>query len=108
MGKKNKINSANKNDAAPQASFSERLCRTLDIQPDILPYGTLIELRGRYSVTLRGCGRVIVYTDREISFATHKGTVCVRGSRLCCSSYCKGAAVVDGLIEGVFFEGVEK
>ena len=88
--------------------MSERLCRSLDIQPDILPHGTLVELRGRCSVTLRGCGRVTEYTDKLIGFSTHDGVLYVRGHRLSCSSYCKGAAVVDGLIDSVEFEEAGK
>ena len=85
-------------------SFSERLCKALDIQPDILPNGTLIELRGRSSVTLRGCGSVLCYTDTQVSFCSRFGKVCVSGHGLCCSSYKRGTATVEGVIEGVFFE----
>ena len=89
-------------------SFSERLCRALDIQPDILPYGTLIEIRGRSSVTLHGCGSVLRYSDTHLSFASRFGRVCIRGHGLCCSSYKRGTATVEGVIEGVFFEREEK
>lgn len=94
---------AEKNNSERQR-VSEKLCRTLDIQPDIFPYGTLVELRGRSSVTVRGCGRVTEYTDNCISFAMKGGFLCIRGKRLSCASYCKGAAVVDGLIDSVSFE----
>ena len=88
--------------------FRERVCSLLDIQPDVFIGGTLIELRGRNSVTLRGCGRVTVYTDTEIRFFSREGEVCIRGQRLCCSSYCKDTAVVDGNIIGVSFEEVHR
>ncbi len=84
--------------------LSERLCRALDIQPDILPHGTLIELRGRTSVTLRGCGCVLCYNDTEVSFATHIGKVCIKGRELFCSAYREGCATVDGIIYSVSFE----
>ncbi len=83
--------------------FSEKLCRTLDIQPDIFPYGTLVELRGRGSVTVRGCGCVTVYTNEEICFSVRGGELCIRGSGLSCASYCRGTAVIDGHIDGVSF-----
>ncbi len=89
-----------------KACFRERMCRSLDIQPDVFAGGTLIELRDRNSVTLRGCGRVTVYTDTEIRFCARECEVCIRGQRLCCSSYCKGTAVVDGCIYSVSFEEV--
>ena len=89
-------------------SFRERMCHSLDIQPDVFLGGTLIELRGRNSVTLKGCGKVTVYTDTEIRFSAYEGEVKISGRRLCCSSYCKGAAVVDGCIECVSLEETKK
>lgn len=89
-------------------SLGERLYGVLDIQPDVFPYGTLVEIRGRGSVTLRGCGHVLAYTDREMRFSCHGGQICVRGRRLRCSSYCRGAAVIDGVIDGVTFERAGK
>ena len=106
MASKKNVKCREKTQEKERLSFSERLCRSLDIQPDILPYGTLIEIRGRSSVTLRGCGRVKVYTDTTVSFATRRGTVSVKGRGLCCTSYRKGAAVIDGIVDGVYFEGV--
>lgn len=91
-----------------KASIKERLCHSLDIQPDIFPRQTFIELRGRNSVTVRGCGRVKVYTDTEIKLSSAEGLVCIKGRRLCCTAYHKGAAVIDGFICSVSFEEVEQ
>ncbi len=85
-------------------SLRERLCHSLDISPDIFPGGTFLELRGRCSVTLRGCGRLLHYGREELRFASREGQICVRGQRLCCSSYRKGIAVVDGHIDSISFE----
>ena len=49
-----------------------------------------------------------VDTDTEIRFSAYEGEVRISGRRLCCSSYCKGAAVVDGCIECVSFEETKK
>lgn len=84
-------------------SFSEKMCNYLDIQPDVLPHGTLVELRGRTSVTLRGCGRVTEYGDGLICFAVRDGEICVCGERLSCTSYRIGSAVVEGFINSVHF-----
>ncbi len=85
-------------------SLSERLCHTFDIQPDVFPRQTFIELRGQNSVTLHGCGRVIVYTDTLICVECREGRVSVKGLRLCCSAYKRGTAVIDGYITAVEFE----
>ena len=65
--------------------LSERLCRTLDIPPDILPTSGLIEIRGRGLLKLRGGGRILCYT-------------------LVCISYCVGAVGIEGRIDKVEFE----
>ena len=91
-----------------RASIKERLCHSLDIQPDVFPRQSFIEIRGRNSVTVRGCGRVKVYTDTEIKLTVGGGIVCIRGRRLCCTAYHRGAAVIDGEIQSVSFEEAGK
>ncbi len=86
-----------------KASFKERLCHSLDIQPDIFPGETHIELRGRSSVCVKGAGRVSVYTDTEIRIEGRAADICVRGERLTCSAYRRGYAEIDGRIESVSF-----
>ena len=88
-----------------KADFKERLCHSLDIQPDIFPRQTFVELRGRNSLTVKGCGRVSKYTETEIRLLCADGELCVKGRRLCCTAYHKGAAVIDGYVCGVWFEG---
>ncbi len=94
-----------KNRAEERAGFKERLCHTLDIQPDIFPRGTFVEIRGRNSVTVKGGGRITLYTEEEIRLVLGEGELCVRGKRLCCSAYCRGATVIDGYVSSVDFEG---
>lgn len=106
MAEKRDTRENNRSDAKP--TLPERLCRSLDIQPDIFPYGTLIELRGRCSVTLRGCGHITEYTDTRICFSVKGGQICICGRRLSCAAYCAGSAVVDGHIDSVSFEEDEK
>ena len=87
------------------AGLKERLCHALDVPPDLFPNETFIELRGRSSLCVSGAGGVTLYTDRQVRFALRDGELCIRGRRLCCTSYHKGAATVDGLIRSVSFEG---
>ena len=87
-----------------QASLRERLCHTLDIQPEVFPRESFIEIRGRSCITVKGGDRVLTYTDSEIRISLCKGAVRILGKRLCCTAYHQGAAVVDGYITSVEFE----
>ena len=88
--------------------LSERLYRALDIQPDALPSSTLIELRGRNLLTVRGGGKITSYTQSEIRIAVKGGELKIVGERLFCAAYHRGAAVIDGEIRGLeFTEGGE-
>ena len=89
-------------------SFKERLSRGLDIPPDVFPYGTLIELRDKYLVCIRGAGSVSLYTDTEIRFCCKDGEICIRGERLVCSAYRRGVSSVEGKIGSVSFEEVKR
>ena len=91
-----------------KAGIKERLCHTLDIQPDIFPGGTLVEIRGRNSLTVKGGGRITAYTQSEIRLRLKDGELSVKGRRLCCSAYHRGAVVIDGLVDSVSFEEAEK
>ena len=86
--------------------FRGRVYRRLDIQPDVLPGGSLIELRGRECVTVRGAGRILLYTPEEIRLEHTEGVVSVRGEGLICVSYYLGAVGIEGRISSVgFLEG---
>ena len=85
-------------------SLSERICRALDIEPDVLPSASLVEIRGRGEVSVNGGGRIIDYTETEIRIALKKGAVAVRGKRLSCASFCAGKVRIVGRIDSVVFE----
>lgn len=84
--------------------FSERMCRALDIEPDVLLGSSLIEIRGRGAVTIGGGGRILDYTDEEIRIALKKGAVVINGKHLVCASFCAGKVRIEGRIKSVKFE----
>ncbi len=92
-----------KNTKEEHPTLRERLCHSFDIFPDVFPRGTHIELRGRCSLTLHGCGIIKVYDSEKVCFSSSDGDICISGRRLCCSSYRRGVAVVDGQIDSVSF-----
>ena len=88
-----------------KCSLRERLCRSLDLSPDLLPGGCVVEIRDRYRLTLRGGGRILRYTSEEVRIALRRGELSIKGRRLCCQSYYVGAVVLEGEIDSVSFEG---
>lgn len=93
-----------KNTKEVKLGFPERICRALDIEPDVLPHSSLVQIRGRSAVTISGGGKILDYTDSEIKIALKKGAIAIRGKRLSCASFCAGKVRIEGRIEGVSFE----
>ena len=97
-----------KNEANEKPDIKERLCKALDIVPDMLPREGTVEIRGRNSVLVREGGRILHYSDELVSVEYGRGRVEIKGKRLCCSSYYKGGIRVDGYIRGVELWGTRK
>lgn len=91
-------------------TFTERLAIDLDMPPELLSGGCFIEIRGRNSVVVRGCKRILAYSETKVALKLKRETVEVTGKRLTCISYLAGAVSVEGYIDSVSFlrrEGVE-
>lgn len=97
-----------KNAKEGKLGFPERICRALDIEPDVLPHASLVEIRGRSAVSVSGGGKILEYTDDEIKLALKNGAVVIRGKRLVCASFCAGKVRIEGRIECVSFEEYDK
>ena len=87
-------------------SFSERLCRALDMPPEILPSSVSVEIHGRSAVKIQGAKGILLYSPEEIRVdAPRRGEyISVKGCALSCSSYNMGAIGVEGRISSVSFE----
>ena len=83
--------------------LSEKLCRALDIPPDILPGEGVVEIRGRGMATVKGSGKILLYTPEEICVEMKKGMVSIKGRNLVCTSYHKEAIDIEGKIHSVTF-----
>ena len=84
--------------------WRERISRALDVPPDLLPGGSLLEIRGREAMTVRGSGKILVYTPEQVCVELGKGVLSVKGKRLVCTTYYLGALGIEGRIETVSFE----
>lgn len=87
-----------------RVSFAEKINKTLDISPDILPHGTMISIRGRSSMSVNGSIGILLYTPNEIKLSMHKGALSIKGSRLVCASYHTKEIRIDGSIDSISFE----
>ena len=84
--------------------FRDRLCRRLDIVPDLVSGEPTVEIRGRSLVSVQGGERILTYTPEEIQIALKRGCVRIKGKDLVCISYYVGAIGVEGRIFCVCFE----
>ena len=84
----------------------ERICKSLDLQPDILERDNLIEIRGRNKITVRGKCRILSYSPDSVRLKTQDGELNIIGKRLFCSSYSRGSIEIDGLISDLSFKEI--
>lgn len=84
-------------------SFTEWLAVKLDIPADSLSGGLRLDMRGRNTLTVHGCVRILDFSPCEIRLALHDGTLTVGGQRLICTSYLAGAVGIDGYICSLCF-----
>ena len=84
--------------------WRERLCRSLDLLPDCLSGESLIEIRGRGLLRLRGGGKILLYTPQRICIALKRGRLSIKGARLVCIAYHAETVEIEGEIGSVSFE----
>ena len=84
-------------------TLAEHLAVDCDIPPELLAGGCFIEIRGRNSVVVRGCKRILTYSETKVALKMRRETVEVTGKRLTCISYLAGAVSVEGFIDSVSF-----
>ena len=88
-----------------QKSLGERVCRLLDVTPDMLPGGHRIEIRGRGAISISGCGRILLYAPCEIRVALSDSVLAVVGRDLVCVAYSEREVSIEGRIDNVSFKG---
>lgn len=70
---------------------------------DLLAGEVCVEIRGRKSLLMQGCRRILKYSPEEMILSAKGFDVSVRGAGLVCLSYHEGAVIIDGKIENVDF-----
>ena len=85
----------------------EYLALKTELPADTLSGNFRIEIRGRNTLFMQGCRRIIKYSPEEMIMAAKGFEVSIVGARLVCTTYHDGTVTVDGYIYGVNFDDGE-
>ena len=86
-----------------RARFIERIIGESDSPLETLCGGCFAEIRGRHSVTVRGCRRILRYSHEQVILKMKRDLVVISGKRLVCLTYFSSAVTVEGLIDSFSF-----
>ena len=84
-----------------------RLQNKISLPSDALMGEVRIEMRGRNTLFVCGCRRIIKYSPKEIIFAVNGYSIAVGGEGLVCTTYHYGSVTVEGKIDSIAFEDGE-
>ena len=93
----------NNKNSKESRGFFEFLAAKTALPSDALAGEFRIELRGRHTLFLQGCRRILKYSPEEMCMAAKGFSVSITGKGLICSTYHDGTVTVDGFIVGVNF-----
>ena len=89
-------------------TFLEYLAIKEDINTDIMTGDVYMELRGRNSLLVKGCRRILGYSPDSVVLDLKKDKLTVKGKRLICTSFYNRSVSVEGVIISVAFGGEEE
>ena len=73
----------------------------LALPSDALEGSFSLEIRERRTVFVRGCRRIVKYSESEMIIAVRGFELRIRGEGLICSTYHLGTVTVEGEIHGI-------
>ena len=88
--------------------FFEYLAVSVDADGDSLLGDVYIEMRGKNSLLVKGCKRIIGYSPEAVVLEIKKDKLRVKGKRLVCTSFHSGSVSVEGVIDSLAFCGEEE
>lgn len=94
-------------EGSKKRTLKERIRTTLELE-DVICKGDMLELRGRENLLVRGCRKILLYTDEEIRLLLCEYVLVIKGRRLYCASYYAGAVCIDGIISSLEIEDKER
>lgn len=84
-------------------TLGEWLTVKLDFPPDLTGGGLRLDMRGRNSITIHGCRRILAYAPGEVRLALKDSSLCICGERLICTAYLAGAVSIEGYVCSIHF-----
>ena len=93
----------NRRKGGDRPSLTEWLAVKLDIPADISGDGLRLDMRGRHTLTVHGCRKILTFSPCEVSLALQDSILKIRGRRLICTAYLAGAVGIEGYICGISF-----
>ncbi len=88
-------------------NLAEWLAVKLDVPADVLDGGIRLDMRGRHTLTVHGCRRILDFSPCEIRLSLGNYSLTVCGQRLICTAYLAGAVGIEGFIAAIRFEDGE-
>ena len=74
-----------------------------DINTDTVTGDVYMELRGRNSLLVKGCRRILGYSPELVVLDLKRDKLTVRGKRLVCTSFYNRSVSVEGVITSIVF-----
>ena len=96
-----------KGSAGDRPSKAEWLAVKLDVPGDVMGGGLRVDLRGRNSLTVHGCRKILDFSACEIKLELEDAILTVCGCRLICTAYLADAVGVDGYVCSLTFTDKE-
>lgn len=84
-------------------AFVAKLVGDYDVPPELLSGGCFVEIRGRNSIIVRGCRKIVKYSTENIVLKMKRDLIEITGKKLTCLTYFSGAVSVEGVIDSLSF-----
>ena len=93
----------NRKKGAEKRALMEWLAIKLDVPADIIGDGLRLDMRGRHTLMVHGCRKILDFNPCEVRLALEDSTLIIQGKRLICTAYLAGAVGIEGYICGISF-----
>lgn len=92
------------NEGYKKSALVDFLTQKTWLPSDALAGEFRLEIRGRSSVIVCGCRRILKYTPTAIVLLSKEFSVGIVGEKLICTAYHEGAVCIEGFVTGVEFD----
>lgn len=100
--------SKNRSNKENKGGFIEFLSVKAALPSDALTGDFRLEIRGRNTLIMYGCRRILKYTPEEIVISAKGFAVSIGGQRLICSTFHNGVISIEGYISSTRFISEDK